>query len=434
VSGLTYELQHPTVFPCWVIAIGAKVLGASCNMALLLRLLVALPLALLVSACTYVEVPFGPDDNNGMVVARAMEMGGHFLDDAWSVTAYPRGWTYAACPLLIVPHTSPLFTATHGFVGIVAVLSPELHKLTGVPELFFDGMNENGLMVSGNVFSGSKYGEPRACGTSSDGTTVIDFTAFIPWALSQYATVAELVAALPRVRVTESGSAVLRKASTDFKAHWAVRDKSGASVVIEAMDGTGMMSVSDNTVGVMTNDPPFDWHVTNTAQYAPISNGFVRTINPPKEDAEPFVPQPRGHGFNLIGLPGGLTPANRFVRTFVAKHLAVTNTNTRPKTEIEAINLGAKLLNAVDIADGVMAKTGLLDIGDWTCWAVIKSPSTGLIMWRSYTNSRWLSINMRDLAAHFLTSSAPRRLKLVVPGLGNNDVTGELLQSGIFRS
>jgi penicillin V acylase-like amidase (Ntn superfamily) len=396
----------------------------------LVRLLVALPLALLVSACTYVEVPFGPDENNG-VTARAMELGGHFLDDKWFVTAVPRGWTYAACPLLILQNTPvPQFgAAKHGFLGIVASPSPDFANLTGLPEMFVDGMNEDGLMASAHIFNGAAYGEPRACGTSSDGTTVIDYAAFIPWALTQHATVAELVAALPRVRVTESGSAVLRKALTDFNVHWAVRDKSGASVVIEALDGTGVMHVWDNTVGVMTNDPPFDWHVTNTAQYAPLSNGFVRTMNPPKEDAQPFVPQPRGHGYNLIGLPGGLTPASRFVRTFVAKHLAVTN--TRPKTEIEAIILGAHLLNAVDISDGVVTKTGMLDVGDWTTWAVIKSPSTGLFMWRSYTNSRWQSINMRDLTAFFLTSSALRRLQLYVPGFGNNDVTGELLQSGV---
>ena len=397
-------------------------------MALVVRLLLGLPLALLVSGCTYTEVPFGPDPDNKGVVARAMEQGGHFLDDSWFVTAYPRGWTYAACPLLIPPHTSPRFGATHGFVGIVGALN-----LTGVPEMFIDGMNADGLMASALVFSGAMYGEPRACGTSSDGTTVIDFGAFVPWALSQHATVAELVAALPRVRVVDSGSAELRAVlGKGFKSHWAVRDRSGASVLIQALDGTGVMTVWNNTVGVATNDPPFDWHVTNTAQYAPISNGFVRTINPPPWDAVPFVPQPRGHGYNLIGLPGGLTPASRFVRTFVAKHLAVTN--TRPKTEIEAINLGAKLLNAVDIPDGVVTKTGMLDVGDWTTWAVIKSPSTGLFMWRSYTNSRWQSINMRDLTAFFLTSSALRRLQLYVPGFGNNDVTGELLQSGIFRS
>jgi penicillin V acylase-like amidase (Ntn superfamily) len=139
------------------------------------------------------------------------------------------------------------------------------------------------------------------------------------------------------------------------------------------------------------------------------------------------VPQYNGHGFNLIGLPGDLTSAGRFVRTFVAKNLAVTS--TRPKTEIEALTLGAHLLNAVDVADGVVAKNAMIEPLYRTTWATLKSPSTGLFMWRSYMNLRWQSINMTDLDAFFGSSSAPRSVQVYMPGFGNNDVTGELLQS-----
>ncbi len=429
-GGPRHRWQTTNVFPCWVIAVGAKVISASCSMALLLRLLVALPLALLVSACMYTEVPFGPDDNAG-VVARSMEEGGTFYDRTWFVTAAPRGWTYPMCDLLILPNPpSPRFVAKRGFVGIVNALStltPLLFNKTGLGDQFTDGMNEDGLTASANVFSAARFGEPRACGTSSDGTTVIDFGAFLPWALSQYATVAELVAALPQVRVVESGSADLRAGLAHFKVHWAVRDRSGASVVIEALDGTGVMHVWNNTVGVLTNDPQFDWHLNNTAQYAPISNGFVRVVPPPKNAAGPFVPQPRGHGYNLIGLPGDLSSASQFVRAFVAKHLAVTN--TRPKTEMEALTLGTHLLNAVDIPDGVVSKNAELEPMFRTAWAVLKSPATGLYMWRSYSNSRWQSINLSDLDAFFRTSSAPRNIQLFMPGFGELDVTANLLQS-----
>jgi choloylglycine hydrolase len=391
----------------------------------LLRLLLASPLALLVSACTYVEVPYGADDTTA-VVARAMELGGHQFDDVWRVEALPRGWTYPACPF--APHTSPRFASKHGFVGVVAYPTPELVNQTGFPEMFNDGMNEHGLMASANIFVGAKFGAPRDCGTSSDGTTVIEYNAFLPWALSQHATVAELVAALPRVRVIDFVGDLAQKTS-ELHIHWAVRDKSGASVVIESLNGTGVVHVWNNSLGVLTNDPPFDLQVTNTAQYAPLSNGFVRTMNTPKEDAQPFVPQPRGHGYNLIGLPGDLSPASRFVRTFVHKHLAVTN--NRPKTVDDAIVLGAHLLNAVDITEGTVGKNDPLDVGDWTVWVVIKSPTTGLYMWKSMNNTHWQSINMSDLATFFLTSSEPRSLKVFTPGFGNLDVTSALLQSAV---
>jgi hypothetical protein len=59
-------------------------------------------------------------------------------------------------------------------------MTPLLVNRTGLPGQYVEGMNEGG--------------------------------AFVPWALSQHATVAELVAAPPHVRVVESGSAELRAA------------------------------------------------------------------------------------------------------------------------------------------------------------------------------------------------------------------------------
>jgi hypothetical protein len=64
---------------------------------------------------------------------------------------------------------------------------------------------------------------------------------------------------------------------------------------------------------------------------------------------------------------------------------------TPAKTEIEAFTLGAHLLHAVDVADGVVAKNAQLEPVYRTARATLKSPSTGLFMWRSYSNSRWQS-------------------------------------------
>ena len=43
--------------------------------------------------------------------------------------------------------------------------------------------------------------------------------------------------------------------------HYVVHDAGGASIVIEFDHGA--MAVYDNPVGVMTNGPKFDWHLTN---------------------------------------------------------------------------------------------------------------------------------------------------------------------------
>ena len=43
--------------------------------------------------------------------------------------------------------------------------------------------------------------------------------------------------------------------------HWALADAHGNSAVVAYLDGK--LHHWDNEVGVLTNDPPFDWHLSN---------------------------------------------------------------------------------------------------------------------------------------------------------------------------
>jgi len=51
--------------------------------------------------------------------------------------------------------------------------------------------------------------------------------------------------------------------------HWAMADATGDSVVIEYLDG--VLHVNNNTVGVMTNDPDYQWHLYNLNNYVNLS-------------------------------------------------------------------------------------------------------------------------------------------------------------------
>lgn len=53
--------------------------------------------------------------------------------------------------------------------------------------------------------------------------------------------------------------AVLGNATSPF--HYALHDRSGASIVTEFSDGK--QTVYDNPVGVMTNGPSLPWHLIN---------------------------------------------------------------------------------------------------------------------------------------------------------------------------
>ena len=53
--------------------------------------------------------------------------------------------------------------------------------------------------------------------------------------------------------------------------HWMIADRSGA-IVVEAMkDG---VKIYDNPAGVLTNEPPFDWQMTNLRNYLTLTPGI----------------------------------------------------------------------------------------------------------------------------------------------------------------
>ena len=66
--------------------------------------------------------------------------------------------------------------------------------------------------------------------------------------------------------------------------HWIVYDKSGKSIVIEPLGGK--LVVSDNPLGVLTNSPTFDWHMTNLRNYIALN---PRDVPPVKVDGETFA-------------------------------------------------------------------------------------------------------------------------------------------------
>jgi len=58
--------------------------------------------------------------------------------------------------------------------------------------------------------------------------------------------------------------------------HYVVYDKSGKSIAIEPIGGK--LVVFDNPIGVMTNSPSFDWHMTNLRNYTNLKTENVNSM------------------------------------------------------------------------------------------------------------------------------------------------------------
>jgi choloylglycine hydrolase len=178
-------------------------------------------------------------------------------------------------------------------------------------------------------------------------------------------------------------------------AHFFLQDKSGKSLVVEPVDGT--LKVHDAPLGVMTNAPTYDWHMTNLAAYINLS---VKDIDFAK--VGPVTLSAFGSGAGMLGLPGDFTPPSRFVRAVAFSQSAAPNA-----TADDAVLSAFHILNQFDIPEGSVVNSPVDEITEWTSVADLKN-----LRWYFRTHSDQ-SIRMVDLKqAVEAAKGEPRTIKM----------------------
>ena len=212
-----------------------------------------------------------------------------------------------------------------------------------------DGLNDQGLSFGLFYFPGFAVYPAATPANASHAMAPFEFGA---WVLGNFATVDELKAGLKDVVIL----AVKAPGLGDSSSHYFVRDRTGKSVVIEPLDGT--LKVFDAPLGVVTNAPAYDWHLTNLRNYVNLSVTGV----PPLDLGGVTLAQ-LGQGAGMHGLPGDFTPPSRFVRA-----VAFTQAEVPSATGEDAVLAGFHILNQFDIPKGsVRDKTdGGLEETQWT--------------------------------------------------------------------
>jgi choloylglycine hydrolase len=255
-----------------------------------------------VFACTGIRIVA---EDGGVVYGRTMEWGAFDLNS--NVALVPRGYSFTGQ----TPDgfNGKKWKTKYGFASI---------DMMG-QNIFADGMNEKGLAAGLFYHPGfavyPDYDKAKAGST----ITASDMVSFL---LSNYSTTDEVKEGLKDIRV----AAVVEKTiGIPIQAHWMVTDASGKSIVIEFKDKK--MIIYDNPLGVITNAPYYDWHMTNMRNYVNLSPVAIPTK---KIDDLNFAPL--GGGSGMIGLPGDFTPPSRFVRA-----VAWTQTHRPLKDSGEAV-------------------------------------------------------------------------------------------------
>ena len=252
----------------------------------------------------------------------------------------------------------------------------------GLP-VIFDGVNEKGLSIGLFYF-------PNTAGyrkySAADAAKTIAPWQLGSWILENFATLEEVRQGLQNIVVAE-----VEFAAWGFvpPVHYVIYDATGKSIVIEYVDGK--LNVHDNPLGVMSNSPAFDWHMTNLRNYVNFSLENAPPVRLGSIELVGF-----GQGTGLLGMPGDFTPPSRFVRA------AAYSTSILPsKTGGEAVLQAFHILNNFDIPRGCsreVHKDSHRNIqADYTIWTSVCDLRAKRFYFRTYANSQIRSVDLMKM-------------------------------------
>ena len=260
------------------------------------------------------------------------------------------------------------WTARHGVVGM---------GIFGRADWLVDGLNTEGVSAHFLYMPGGYCTYRDPFGDGSD-LAQVDLAAFL---LGTCATIDEVKAAVARVNIVgfDPGMGFVPPV------HCLVHDRTG-SVAIEFHPGG--TRVVDNPVGLATNAPFLDWHLTNLGNFLGVS-----AENPPGEVVGGLTLSALGQGEGLRGIPADYTPPARFVRLFTMLRLV-----SQAKDADEAEQLALHLCNAFDIPPGVIQESmeGKL-VPEVTVWDSVLNLSTPRYAYRMIGNPETYVVDLSSV-------------------------------------
>lgn len=238
---------------------------------------------------------------------------------------------------------------------------------------YAEASNEQGLSMAGLYFPGNAH-------FFAEAPLKLNLTPYelIPYFLGNYSTVAELREDLERLNIT---NIPYSENLPITELHWMISDGKACVVLEQMADG---LKIYDNPVGVLTNNPPFPYHLANLSNYRNLTAQCAES----RFSEKIALPQ-YGQGMGAIGLPGDASPTSRFVRAAFHKFNSVCEDD-----EVSSITQFFHLLDSVAMLRGVtMTKEGRADITTYSCCINV---SRGIYYYTTYTNHQITAVKMTE--------------------------------------
>ena len=249
--------------------------------------------------------------------------------------------------------------------------------------LYYDAVNEKGLGMASLNFPGNAVYQ-----CEKEGMHNVSPFELIPWILGQCKSVQEARSLMEKTNLLMVS---FHKELPLTPLHFMIADREECIVVEPMKDG---ISIYDNPIKVLTNNPPFSYHVFHLNNYMNVTKK-----EPVNRFAKELPLEIYSRGMGSIGLPGDSSSTSRFVRAAFTKWNSVDGEN-----EEESVSQFFHILDSVKQYKGcVQVESGAYE---YTIYSVCCNVDRGIYYYKTYHNSTITAVDMNrdDLDGEVLIS------------------------------
>ena len=240
--------------------------------------------------------------------------------------------------------------------------------------LYFEATNEKGLSMAGlNFPDNAHYNAYR------EGKDNVAPFEFIPYILGKCADLGEAKDTLADINLVDMNF------SEDLPLsplHWIISDRHGSITVESVKEG---LMVYDNPFGVLTNNPPFPWHMINVNNYMSLSENYPENKLSQNQSFNAY-----SLGMGALGLPGDFSSASRFVKAVFVKEKSPCL-----EGENESVSHFFHMLYSVAMPKGcVMTRDGECEYTRYSCCC---NTDKGMYYYTTYGNMNITAVDMHSV-------------------------------------
>ena len=239
--------------------------------------------------------------------------------------------------------------------------------------LYFDATNEKGLSMAGLNFPENADYKPFH--EKLNNVTPFEF---IPYILGKCKNIYEALEEVNKINLVNMNFSENLPLSP---LHFIISDRTKSLTVESVKDG---LKIYENPVGVLTNNPTFDYHLMNLNNYMTLNEGKCEN-----KFSDELKFNNYSLGLGALGLPGDFSSASRFIKATFVKYKSKLGSS-----EKESVNQFFHILDSVAMPKGcVLVRDGEYE---YTRYSSCCNVDKGIYYYKTYDDFNIKKVDMNS--------------------------------------